>query len=77
NAKDAIALNNHFNQLTLTSPCQVNENACINGKVAKCDNGAFVIMPCAATLECVALPLVNSRGTSITCDTPKDARSRI
>ena len=52
-------------------------NACIGGKFAQCDGGKFVLTPCSGGLQCFALPLVLSRGTSITCDTEADALSRI
>ncbi|CAG8504168.1 5616_t:CDS:1 [Funneliformis mosseae] len=77
NALDAKKLNRKFKKLTPDSPCTSNKDACINSKIAKCDNGKFVLFPCGPTLECFALPLVNSRGTSITCDTSADASKRI
>jgi hypothetical protein len=77
NAKDAIALTNKFKKLTKDSPCKSGENACIKGIFAKCDQGKYVLMPCDPILECKVLPLVNSRGTSITCDTSEDAANRI
>jgi len=40
-------------------------------------SGKFVATPCADTLTCQALPLVNSAGTSVTCDTASDAATRI
>ena len=44
---------------------------------AQCVNSVYVLEPCAASLSCVALPLVNSAGTSVTCDTLADAVARI
>lgn len=52
-------------------------SACIGKQFAQCVNGKFVLTPCSGGLQCFALPLVNSRGTSITCDTEADAQSRI
>jgi hypothetical protein len=59
----------------------------------QCVNGKFVMTPCASTLQCAVLPLVNKSGTryvphhphgfssltyrSITCDTQQDAEVRI
>ncbi|CAL1705184.1 unnamed protein product [Somion occarium] len=77
NGKDAQALNAKFKGLSASSPCTDGENACINGAFAQCANGKFVTTPCAGGLTCVALPLVNSKGTSITCDTEADAKTRI
>jgi hypothetical protein len=54
------------------------QTVCISGGVSKCDNGQFTQpQQCAGGLQCVALPLVNSKGTSVTCDTEADATSRI
>ncbi|CAI2178247.1 10190_t:CDS:1 [Funneliformis geosporum] len=77
NALDAKASNKKFKKLTPDSPCTTNEVACINGKFAKCDQSKFVLFECGPTLSCFALPLVNSRGTSVTCDTTSDAKQRI
>ncbi|KAH9479464.1 hypothetical protein JR316_0008058 [Psilocybe cubensis] len=77
NGKDAQALNAKFATLTADSACTAGENACINGGFAQCVNGKFAVTGCAGGLTCVALPLVNSRGTSITCDTTADALARI
>ncbi|KAL0953710.1 hypothetical protein HGRIS_004903 [Hohenbuehelia grisea] len=77
NGKDAQALNAKFASLSAESSCQADENACIKGAFAKCNFGKFVIMPCGETLTCMALPLVNKAGTSITCTTTADAEARI
>jgi len=77
NGKDAQALNQKFQSLTPGSPCTDGENACVNGGFAQCVGGKFDITPCSAGLQCTALPLVNSRGTSITCDTSADEAARM
>ncbi|KAI9450954.1 proline-rich protein [Russula earlei] len=79
NGQDAQALNQKFQTLTVDSPCNDGEEACVNGDFAQCEGGKFVTTPCSSSssLKCVALPLVNSRGTSITCDTQSDADARI
>ncbi|CAK5264987.1 unnamed protein product [Mycena citricolor] len=77
NGEAAIALNAKFATLTANSPCTEGEDACVTGQVAQCVNGKFVLQPCAATTQCFALPLVNSAGTSITCDTQADFDARI
>ncbi|KAL7283596.1 hypothetical protein ACG7TL_003031 [Trametes sanguinea] len=77
NGKDAQALNAKFASLSANSPCNSGEVACVGGAFAQCANGKFVMTPCAGGLTCVALPLVNSPGTSVTCDTEQDAADRI
>ncbi|KAI0810891.1 hypothetical protein BC629DRAFT_1589635 [Irpex lacteus] len=77
NGKDAQALNAQFATLSASSACTSGQNACVQGQFAQCSNGKFVSFPCAAGLTCLALPLVNSPGTSITCDTTADAQTRI
>jgi len=78
NGQAAKALEEKFKTLTVDSPCTDGENVCLsNGDFAQCANGKFVATPCADTLTCQALPLVNSAGTSVTCDTASDAATRI
>ncbi|TFK71327.1 hypothetical protein BDN72DRAFT_462375 [Pluteus cervinus] len=77
NGHEAQALNKKFASLSASSPCTSGEHACVGGKLAQCAGGKFSISACAAGLQCFALPLVNSRGTSVTCDTRADAAKRI
>jgi hypothetical protein len=77
NGKEAQALNQKFQNLTTSSSCTSGEQACVQGQLAQCVNGKFVLEPCGSTLQCVALPLVLKPGTSITCDTQQDAETRI
>lgn len=77
NGQDAQALNKKFASLTADSTCSTGDTACINGGFAQCVGGNFVVSPCSGGLQCFALPLVNSRGTSLTCDTQADAETRI
>ncbi|KAI0259456.1 hypothetical protein BC834DRAFT_974258 [Gloeopeniophorella convolvens] len=77
NGQAAQALNQQFASLTASSPCTAGQNACVGGQFAQCSNGAFAVTACAGGLQCVALPLVNSPGTSVTCDTQADAIARI
>lgn len=77
NGKDAQILNAKFATLTANSPCESGDQACIGNGFAQCVNGSFVVSQCSATLVCVALPLVNSPGTSIACTTTTDAVARI
>jgi len=78
NGQVATALQAQFATLTESSPCTSGQNACLqDGKFAQCVGGKFVATPCTAGLTCQAVPLVNSPGTSITCDPPADAAARI
>ena len=63
NGKDAQALNQKFQTLSANSPCSAGEEACVQDQLAQCVNGKFIMTSCAATLQCVALPLVNKPGT--------------
>jgi hypothetical protein len=53
------------------------DQACVNNGFAQCVGGKFQVTQCAASTTCVALPLVNSKGTSIACTTQSDAEARI
>ncbi|KAH9934022.1 uncharacterized protein BXZ73DRAFT_89673 [Epithele typhae] len=77
NALDAQKLNAQFATLTASSSCTEGQNACVGGGFAQCVGGKFVQEGCAASLQCFALPLVNSAGTSIACTTKADAEARI
>lgn len=63
NGQDAQALNKKFQSLSTSSSCNSGEQACVQGQLAQCVNGKFTMTPCASTLQCVALPLVNKPGT--------------
>jgi hypothetical protein len=76
NGLDAQKLNTKFASLTASSPCTAGESACVGTSFAQCVGGKFELTPCAASTTCVALPLVNKPGTSITCDTAADAAAR-
>lgn len=52
------------------------QQACISSQFAQCVDGSWVLTPCGSPLSCFALPLVNKRGTSITCDSRADATAR-
>ncbi|KAI0264557.1 hypothetical protein BGY98DRAFT_927890, partial [Russula aff. rugulosa BPL654] len=39
------------------------EKACMQGQLAQCVGGKFVMTPCAADLHCFAPPFVNKTGT--------------
>jgi hypothetical protein len=79
NGLDAQSLNLKFSTLEANSPCDAAKtpSACIDKKFAQCDNGKFVLTSCGGSSQCFALPLVNSPGTSVTCDTEEDALNRI
>ncbi|TFY79106.1 hypothetical protein EWM64_g4905 [Hericium alpestre] len=78
NADDAETLNNKFKTLTAGSACSGAESVCTSdGEFAQCANGVLVATPCAGGLTCAALPLVLSRGTSVTCARPEDVTERL
>ncbi|KAJ2918631.1 hypothetical protein MD484_g1751, partial [Candolleomyces efflorescens] len=77
NGQAAQRLNAKFATLNANSPCTAGENACIGAAFAQCVGGQFVTNSCPASTVCVALPLVNSPGTSITCANLADAEDRI
>lgn len=53
------------------------DQACIQGAFAQCVNGQFQLQQCSAGTTCVSLPLVNKPGTSVACDSTKDAEARM
>ncbi|KIM83062.1 hypothetical protein PILCRDRAFT_784254 [Piloderma croceum F 1598] len=77
NGKDAQKLNAKFSKLTTSSSCNEGDQACVNNGFAQCVGGKFQVTQCAASTTCAALPLVNSKGTSIACTTQSDAEARI
>jgi len=77
NGQAAQKMNAFFATLTPNSSCTGGQNACIGSNFAQCVDGKFVMQSCGASLTCVALPLVNSMGTSTTCDTESDDLTRL
>jgi hypothetical protein len=71
NGQDAQALNKKFQTLTPNSPCTSGEEACVNNQLAQCVGNKFGLTPCSATLQCVAVPLVNKPGTR--CASSRDS----
>jgi hypothetical protein len=63
NGLDAQALNKQFQGLTASSPCTDGQQACVQGQFAQCVGSTFQLTPCAAPLQCFALPLDNKPGT--------------
>jgi hypothetical protein len=63
NGQDAQTLNRKFQSLTTSASCATGEQACVQGQLAQCVDGKFVLAPCGSTLQCVALPLVLKPGT--------------
>ncbi|KAJ3776451.1 hypothetical protein EV361DRAFT_785312, partial [Lentinula raphanica] len=66
-----------FAAMTVNSTCTAGQDACIDGSFAQCTGSTFSMTPCSSGLSCFALPLLNSNGTSISCDTQADAEARI
>ncbi|CAG8654473.1 4541_t:CDS:2 [Funneliformis caledonium] len=86
NADKAEALFEEFKTFTVDTPCEANDQACINGAFAKCfttlnDAGEPVnvwsLNECNTGLTCCPLPLVNSPGVSLVCTTEQDRLDRI
>ncbi|EIM81086.1 uncharacterized protein STEHIDRAFT_150134 [Stereum hirsutum FP-91666 SS1] len=77
NGQTAQSMNAQFASLSASDSCSDGDSACIGGGFAQCSGGTWQVTACAASTQCFALPLVNSAGTSITCDTQADAESRI
>ncbi|KAF8156790.1 hypothetical protein B0H34DRAFT_658510, partial [Crassisporium funariophilum] len=76
NGLDAQKLNAQFKTIKPTDSCQDGQMACVTSAFAQCVSGKWALSPCAATLSCYALPLVNKPGTSIVCDTQADTLLR-
>ncbi|KAF8067718.1 carbohydrate-binding module family 19 protein [Lyophyllum atratum] len=76
NGLDAQQLNVKFASLKASDACQDGEMACVTNSFAQCVSGKWAVTPCAAGIQCVALPLVNKPGTSIVCDSNADALAR-
>ncbi|KAF8632855.1 hypothetical protein AX17_004703 [Amanita inopinata Kibby_2008] len=77
NGLDAQKLNVQYASLSPSDPCKDGSLACINHSFAECAGGKWSLTPCASGLQCFVMPLVNSPGTSIGCDTTQDATARI
>ncbi|KAJ3935776.1 MAG: hypothetical protein NXY57DRAFT_865217, partial [Lentinula lateritia] len=73
----AQAQNAAFAAMTENSTCTIGQDGCVNGAFAQCTDSTFSLTPCSAGLSCFALPLLNSNGTSISCDTEADVEARI
>lgn len=77
NLKVAQTLNAKFKTLSADSSCTEGETACVGKDFAICDQGKYVQMSCGPSMQCYALPLINSVGTTVTCDTEADAGVRL
>ncbi|KAI0701970.1 hypothetical protein BC835DRAFT_1264342, partial [Cytidiella melzeri] len=77
NGLDAQKLNAQFATLKSTDACTEGQQACVENSFAQCVSGAWALSQCAGGTVCVALPLVNKAGTSLTCDTQADAIARM
>ncbi|THU88905.1 hypothetical protein K435DRAFT_679024, partial [Dendrothele bispora CBS 962.96] len=76
NAITAQGLNAKFATMSESDSCQDGQTACISNGFAQCVGSKWQVQACTGDLQCFALPLVNSQGTSLTCDTPEDAAAR-
>ncbi|KAL5512230.1 hypothetical protein ACEPAG_3515 [Sanghuangporus baumii] len=77
NGQDAQNQNAQFATLSESDSCTDGDLGCIGQKFTQCVGGAWQPTDCSTGTQCFALPLVNSRGTSVTCDTEADALARI
>ncbi|KAI0360394.1 hypothetical protein OH77DRAFT_1384246, partial [Trametes cingulata] len=77
NALDAQKLNAKFATLSADDSCNDGDQACVQGAFAQCVGGKFQTTQCSGGTTCVALPLVNKPGTSVTCDSKDDAAARM
>jgi len=69
NGQEAILLNEKFKTLKADSSCNDGDMACVEGKLARCSGGNFLLKDCAPGTICSALPLEISSGTSVACAT--------
>ncbi|KAG0150807.1 hypothetical protein CROQUDRAFT_87646 [Cronartium quercuum f. sp. fusiforme G11] len=77
NGQLAQSLNAKYAGMSLDTPCQVGDNACIQGGFAQCVAGKYVQTGCAPPTSCFELPLLLKAGTVPGCTTSADAASRI
>ncbi|KAG7446991.1 uncharacterized protein BT62DRAFT_893711, partial [Guyanagaster necrorhizus] len=77
NGLEAQQLNAQFASLSANDSCTTGDQACVNGGFAQCVSSAWEVTECASGTSCFALPLVNSAGTSLSCDSESDALARI
>jgi len=77
NGEEAQSLNAMFATLSGDQSCDEGDRACVNGEVGTCLNGAFSLTSCGSGTSCFAVPLVNTPGTKIVCDSEEDAAQRI
>ncbi|PBK70601.1 hypothetical protein ARMSODRAFT_884202, partial [Armillaria solidipes] len=77
NGLKAQQLNAQFASLSTNDSCTTGDQACVNGGFAQCVGGTWEVTECSSGTSCFALPLVNSAGTSLSCDSESDALARI
>lgn len=77
NGQQAQALNAQFQTLSADTSCSGDETSCVGGDFAQCMDGEFITRTCDPGTSCFALPLVNSPGTAVACDTEDNAVARI
>ncbi|RDA87053.1 hypothetical protein CP532_3253, partial [Ophiocordyceps camponoti-leonardi (nom. inval.)] len=70
----ATHLNNLYSILTPSQRCLPNQEACIDGKIARCSNGSFELEACRQKEErCYAWPFSSTVGVYVACRTSLDA----
>ncbi|KZZ92170.1 hypothetical protein AAL_06380 [Moelleriella libera RCEF 2490] len=73
NLAQAKDLNKVYSSLTPQSACLGTQAACIGGKMAECNGGAFSLADCPAAQKCYALPMTTTQGVQVACSDPKEA----
>jgi hypothetical protein len=74
NLEQAKKYNEFFTGILPTTECSKGTIACINGKVANCnEQGKFVMTTCEAGAKCFAMPMNNVAGVSVGCVSQKKA----
>jgi hypothetical protein len=73
----AIALNAKFASVKAGDACTDTAPSCAGDAFAQCVNGVIVAQACNTGTVCRAVPLVNSSGTTVSCDIASDAAARI
>ncbi|KFY97022.1 hypothetical protein V498_02316 [Pseudogymnoascus sp. VKM F-4517 (FW-2822)] len=78
NLELATYFNNVFPTLTADMPCAPNSIACVEGSIATCEDGRYVLEECITDkFACYALPLKFSEGVSVQCTSVETAEKAL
>ncbi|KIY73815.1 hypothetical protein CYLTODRAFT_385801 [Cylindrobasidium torrendii FP15055 ss-10] len=75
NAELAQQRNVQFASLSADDSCEGDENACISGSTAQCNNGKWSLTQCDSGSSCFAIPKTQKSGVRLICDTNEHALS--